>query len=1066
MTPSDESQHSDVTAGTVRTYKVRRGGNPSRENSLRRTANRTEDPLFSYPEDFQLDEPILLNGEEAESCPDGSLAQMKKNTNDEGSSYDSLVEDFFENAIKNAEKGKQEGGRVPSGKSEQSAPSAEGDGGSEEDAKAKEDKKDSQKISIKKEVIQWNSEMLRRNLNKPRMPLMRRKKKSMHMVTRKKKKNDAKGKSAKMTSQAKHANEWNSYQNDLDKYRLTKEELEQKRNSLKSKNLDKVKVEYQQRLQRMRTGKNNDPPARKSAPATSDTTRGITRPTTVIGSATTATGTAPPNGVHIKSNEEPTLNECDPRREGTHRCCSDQRSRKKNHSKLKQTSTDKVHKRMKERGGHSLSDVNNNHLGSPYSDAGPSYMYSNEGKYPSLNLIHSDGSSSGGQYTEWGKQNRRVTQQKDRHPPNGRYHIGENKQRNKRTHLDKWSSPNESHRSGQFRENPPFRGDHLGSSGEYSSLLSVLSSECEFDVFSSHSMRRKGKNAPQEGTNKWRDKWYANHEAEPPSWAKKKRTRKHFYSHNNRSDSDRMTISTDRSASTGESTMDYFTQELKKRNEVLSPVMDRINIRTDPLEDLAPVGRKEFIEKKFYPNLGIKLFPQEGYMSTHSNSSPSSGVSSASTTHVDHLWDSDYTDEIEKLRCTPQMDQDILRLKKVKLETFNCIKKMVQSVRTFICEGDLEEAPSIGEKASPRGAHRMVERMGDNPLMELLFRENEKVYTDTQSSRIQQEGYTNEEPEEHYEGPKSIHSEYSNYVYLDQLHQGDDMSISTPLSSHKMEVALHQDHLRDVPAGVSSNSRGHLSRLDLTGSDFQNEGGLDDEVAFVPQGSSPRGWKGHQVGKTTPETDTATANMTTADLHDGEKLRRPDSATRASKKGPLMKPRSDAKQSQRVPNKKESNQSVESISSTSKGSRQGTLKTKVHSGVDARNASQPTRNSTRKEKNTFNETRTLLRGKVKGEAKGAKLAPRRKVSGVHATGGTTNGAVKDVMANTTADSRNQRLISQKILNTSINFDETQNLSDEDQFIFDTYLNEVADKREDNLEDIIRNQVALFERDFL
>ncbi|KJP87447.1 hypothetical protein AK88_02879 [Plasmodium fragile] len=1142
MTPSDESQHSDVTAGTVRGYKVRRAGNPSRGNSLRRTANRMEeDPLFSYPKNFQLEDPILLNGEEADSCPDGTLTQMKKNANDDASSYDSLVEDFFEKAIKNAKKVKkkqnQERDSAPSersGPNERSGPSAEEDNTLQrqnQHDQVEENKKDPPKMSIKKKVIQWNSQMLNKNLNKPRMPLVRRKKKSMNMFIKKKKKNDAKGKNTKIASQAKHTNEWNSYQNDLDKYKLTNEELEQKRNSLKSKNLDKVKVEYQQRLQRMRTGKNNEPSARKSAPATAATT-----------TATTAATDATPNGMDTKFNEEKTPNECDSRGEATQRCASHKRSNKKDHSKLKKQTIndemDKRDKRMKERGGHSLSDVNNDHLCSPHSDTGPSCMNSSEGKYPLSDLIHNDGFSSGGQHNEGGKQhNRRVMQQKGRHPPNHKYHIGVPKRMYKRTHVDKWSALNEPHRSSQFEQNPTCRGRaYFGSSGEGSSLLSVLSSECEWErerelgVVSSPAMRRKGKMAAQKGTHKRRDKCYANHVTESPSsWAKtNRRALDHFYSHDNRSDRGRMTISTDRSASTtGESTMEYFAQELKKRNEVLSPIMDRLNIRTDPLEEdlSAPVARQEFREKKFYPELGIKLFAEEGFNAAHSNrshsntshsnrspsdSSPSSGVSCASTAQVDHLWDSDYTEQIQTLRrCNPQMDQDILRLKRVTLETFNCIKKMVQSVRTFSCEGDVEEASSRREKVSPRGAHQMmegtrqkcsIEGNGDNPLMELLFSDNERVYADAQPWRRQQVAYTNEEQEEHYEEPKSSHSAYNNYIYLGHHHEEHDTSMSAPLSDPQMEMALHkeEDHLRgdlqasgyphlDAPletnisdhpdysnnvlnchfvhnfATGNSNLRESFSRLDLTGSDLRNGGGLGDEAAIAPQGSSPRGWEAHQVGR--PTGDVISANVTSNHIHGGEKLKRPDSATRAAKKGAPTRLRTDAKQCKSTPN-------AESISSTSKGCKQGTFKMKVHSGVDTTNASrQAAHNSTRKGKNTFNETRTVLRGKVKGQggvaAKGAKLAPRRKVSSVvHAVGSTTNGAEKDVTDSTTADAREQRTINQKILNTSINLDDTQNLSDEDQFIFETYLNEAVDKREDNLEDIIRNQVALFERDFL
>ncbi|CAI7719710.1 conserved Plasmodium protein, unknown function [Plasmodium vivax] len=1169
MTPSDESG-----------YKVRRGGNPSRESSLRRTANPGEDPLFSIPSDYQLEAPILLNGEEADDSPDGTLARVEKKEKDDGgnydggsydgrsydgrsydgssydgrsydgrsydgrsydgrsydgrsydgSSYDSLVEDFFENAIKNAKRVKKEKQHGGSERNDRSAEGEKSEGEAKnalqrqsENSTVEEKKKDPRKVTIKKKAIQWNSEMLKKKLNKPLMPLLRRKKKSMHLLIKKKKKSHP-----KMASQANHASEWNSYQNDLDKFKLTKEELEQKRNSLKSKNLDKVKVEYQQRLQRMRAGGNGAAPARKSAPATAQAVRGIKKPTkattaTAANTAITTNLASLPKGGRIKSNEEQTINECNPRGEGSLRCASHQGSRKKDHPKLKQSSTVKTTKRMKERGGHSSSDVNNNHAGGPYNDhlGTPPHMHSSEGKYPSVDLPHSDGFSSGGQCSEWGKHNRRVTQQKGRHLPNGR---------SKRTQLHKWSALNEPHRSNQFGANQTLRGGYLASSDDYSSLLNGYSSGCEFGRFSSHSVRRKGKSRPQKGPPNWRDNCYADHEGEPPSWEKRNRTHNQFYSHNNHSDSDRVTISTDGSASTGESTLEYFAQELKKRNELLSPIIGSFNIREDPLEDLPPQRRGEFQEKKFYPNLTVRLFAEGGCRpvdassfrddssqdgGSHDGSSPSSGTSSAGTTQLDHLWDSDYTEEIKKLRSAPQVDQDMLRLKRAKLETFNAIKKMVQSVRAFSCEGDLEgatstreEAPSRGE-APPRRAHRTMERQGDNPLMEPLFRENDHAHAHAPPSPRQLAAYTSDEAEERYEAeecfeePKSIHSEYNNYMSLEQLHQGEDTPTSTPLSGHKMEETLHQDHLRgDVQLGthirghpdcsndslnfhsgdnfatVNLDLRGGSPRLDLTGggADWEdtNGGSPGDAAVFLPQGGSPRSWGGRQVGrshrgasvgKATTVTATvtpsvATANMTTAGIapanvatpepRGGAKLGRPDPASRAAKKGPLTSQRRDARQSQRAPNKKEGNLCVESISSTSKGSRQGALKAKVHSRVDTGNAGQSTRSGTRREKNAFHETGTLLRGKVTSEAKAAQSAPRRKVSGVRSV----------------SDAREQRAISQKILNTSINFDETQNLSDEDQLIFDSYLNEAGAKREDNLEDIIRNQVALFERDFL
>ncbi|ETW30866.1 hypothetical protein PFAG_02520 [Plasmodium falciparum Santa Lucia] len=61
--------------------------------------------------------------------------------------------------------------------------------------------------------------------------------------------------------------------------------------------------------------------------------------------------------------------------------------------------------------------------------------------------------------------------------------------------------------------------------------------------------------------------------------------------------------------------------------------------------------------------------------------------------------------------------------------------------------------------------------------------------------------------------------------------------------------------------------------------------------------------------------------------------------------------------------------------------------------------------------------------------------------------------------------KENRLINQKIMNTSINFDDTQNLSDEDKFIFDSYLNEENIKKE-SLQEIISNQVRQFEQIFL
>lgn len=74
-----------------------------------------------------------------------------------------------------------------------------------------------------------------------------------------------------------------------------------------------------------------------------------------------------------------------------------------------------------------------------------------------------------------------------------------------------------------------------------------------------------------------------------------------------------------------------------------------------------------------------------------------------------------------------------------------------------------------------------------------------------------------------------------------------------------------------------------------------------------------------------------------------------------------------------------------------------------------------------------------------------------------------------------ASHKENRLINQKICNTSIDLDDVNNLSDDDRFIFDTYLNNENEEGQrgkeqtsenENLSEIINSQVKAFEQVFL
>lgn len=156
-----------------------------------------------------------------------NLERDKEKDDDDDNTYDSLIEDFYEETVKklNTEN------REKIGHSKKEIP-----------PKLKEN-------TLKQKVIQRNNEILKKNRNKPLMPLLKKKteKTTKSLKTPKKK-----------TGPVKHKTEWNSCQNDLSKFKLTKKEIEEKKRSLQSKNLEKVRMENQEKLKHSREQGENE----------------------------------------------------------------------------------------------------------------------------------------------------------------------------------------------------------------------------------------------------------------------------------------------------------------------------------------------------------------------------------------------------------------------------------------------------------------------------------------------------------------------------------------------------------------------------------------------------------------------------------------------------------------------------------------------------------------------------------------------------------------------------------------------------------------------------------------
>lgn len=153
-------------------------------------------------------------------------------------SYDSLVEDFYGESLRRRDHEKSE--RTNESDNENIY----------EESSSFPKKYNEKKILMKKKIVQKNKEFFKKNLNKPLMPLLKKQNRPNQLTAQNVLRNKMKGGKPPPPKliQVKHKQEWNSCQTDMNKYKLTKEELEEKRKSLRSKNIEIARIECRNKL--------------------------------------------------------------------------------------------------------------------------------------------------------------------------------------------------------------------------------------------------------------------------------------------------------------------------------------------------------------------------------------------------------------------------------------------------------------------------------------------------------------------------------------------------------------------------------------------------------------------------------------------------------------------------------------------------------------------------------------------------------------------------------------------------------------------------------------------------
>ncbi|EWC85968.1 hypothetical protein PFNF54_05632 [Plasmodium falciparum NF54] len=1130
------------------------------------------------------------------------------NFNDD-SSYDSLVDDFYNKTInQNENKNDEEIINVNNFYLSDNEKKEENTNIINDKMKPNNYIKKKKEQIIKKKVIQRNNEIFKRNYNRPLMPLLVKKKKKNFLSHKNRKDIHQKNNKINM-KQIYHLNEWDSNQNDLAKYKLSKEELEQKKNNLKSKNIDKVKIEYQQKLQKMRenqkVGNKNITISLKCKQEKDEGNRNKELTNSLCSNKSQN------NNVTILS-EEKNKNKINN---------NNNNNILRKDKKLKQDETYQTLKRVEytntcEMKENFMKDAINNNKSCDntycYSDhTNNSNKHYHLNEYIEQNNINKSNTRSTNNNVKNYYNNKKTTNPKNDNTPHYyRNKINTFKNFNKscddnisnhtyKDILDVHCNNFDMHGNNFdvhcnnfdiHGNNFDVHGNNLDIHGNnldiHGNNLDIHGNNLDIhgnnmDIHGNNLHVYGSNNSSSYVTKKKLFHTYKN----VSSYNKKKNTYiKELYKRSG--DYDNFSIHTDDTSYSDDHILDNFTNTLKNYNENLYIDIENINVKMDT--ELFEKNVKKFQAKKYYPNIDLKMLDE--FLSSSNNNSVQSSVISDD----EYVLDSDYSEQIKKISIHGNYDDcneddNIIRFKKNKLETFNYIKNIMQQLKHmniedkintekrnddningdniinnninnnnnnngcdhlkhvnidyFIkqnvknnfndnimvqkdnnCDKDaifnnqtnevinlIEKDDSYYnsklEKIKYNDEHlindQMKIRTKPYPLMEYLFKENDDKYNEMdnhindiddddddninnlcdeknfrkyhiKSNMNNNQNILNMSNSYNQTKVSNISKRYSIEKNTNTMkNRLDNMSYTSSFNNIKNEDILnvHNDQLSfdTIKLNNSRNDYHENNLINIKNCDSISRDILNNEENEIISDKysdklmtyknydsqneylKEEKYNENQKTKTKLNTINKTKELNLYTLnthHDDQQINN------------LRKdPPTDANTNANI------SMNIENVSKTNK---ETYIKKNIHmihkSNNNVSNATpnitNPTNSGEEKQKKiiqTKNITSKVLNKNIanKGETV---LVPSKKKEKL-----MNNSEKKDKEEN--CSNKENRLINQKIMNTSINFDDTQNLSDEDKFIFDSYLNEENIKKE-SLQEIISNQVRQFEQIFL
>ncbi|CAD2103161.1 conserved Plasmodium protein, unknown function [Plasmodium vinckei] len=1086
MEAFSESDYSDIAIGIIKNY----------ENNViekKKKLNEKETSL-NYNNDYNKEADIIANNNNLIDH-----AKLLENDKSDDSSYDSLVDDFYNKAVTNyRESCKKQDNITDLSNGENDINNIIADDKELKEIGDNNSNKDPKKY-LKKKVIQRNTEILKKYHNKPLIPLLKN--------NNKKKKNEiVKGTKVKPV---KHANEWDSNQNDLNKFKLSKEEIEQKRNSFKSRNLDKVKIEYQERLKKMREREKK---------------------------------------IYSLSNSNPKENVKKKKKQPIQEL-------KKNGEKSKY-----AHKKGLNKCGMNITlHKKGNNQANPINCSTEDVEEVKEEEIDEDDDVVTDGATPFRHLNKYGRHRHSYIYNETDHINDGYFsssvnfvrnnsfvnHINKRKKKYKKRGDKNYSDYDEVYVYKYRRNNRKHNGYLSNISNEGSNIdLNHLSENEDYDnrtdwdssvdeiydknnrILVSRYLRcrseypRKNKNYKKKLQRKSEIKNKDDHYIGKCIHKNKYKHTSNISIHNC-SEYDYMIESTDVSSFSNDTTINNFTKELEKYTEPLSIDIDSFNTKTCSIDcyKIEITKAREFDKKNIYPNPELKIWKKLLHNDNNSDMESydlSEGSSSCTGDYDDHIFDSDYSEQIRKLNLDTIQNNNLLNLKKVKLETFNHIKKMINKIKNLnynelnnghnfpnsinMYSDPFKDNRNVTEhfniyydKENENIAHANkhfykynnikegIERTGGTvPLMEYLFNDDaegdNKNYVSSKNEIY--EYYNKEENSSLNESNKNItninnnltnsnmfpfsfsHSNNKKCSFVNNIHDHKDDSLSYRNSSselasrNKNSQAILTSQNEDIPNSneyvISSNNYKTLSINNSSDVDIQN---------FEKSSSKTADW-GEVKSNNPTIIKGKEKNQKHSTISKKKEMKNGSDYHAPSNRSNLSVPKIVAK-----------NVSQKTRSKMTSGNRIGSALNGENANSCSEKKSKPNIHNKRETKEGLKHGNKGKVDNIETKKKNNNVNDKNKLKIVNEKKNKCASKIDSNIGNAKkktepSSNKEDRLISQKIMNTSINFDDVHNLSEDDNFIFEKYLNEESSKENENLQDIINDQVIAFERNFL